>query len=94
MSVRLVHCDSHGEKRPAYVCQHLFKTLDDGLARGVLWSRDEDECINAYCRECSERVEAAGGEWVGKAAAELGLKLICEGCFRRIADVNGILELQ
>ena len=89
----MARCATHGESRAALICQHLVATLEDGLPRGAFWSRDEDGCVNAYCRACADRLEAADGEWVGEAVEQLGLKIICEGCFRRIASANGFLEI-
>ena len=86
-------CAVHGENRTALVCQHLLETLEDGHPRGAFWSRDNDGRINAYCWACSERLEAAGGEWEGEAVARLGVQIVCEGCFRRIASINGFSEL-
>jgi hypothetical protein len=84
---RMIECSTHGESRPAFVCQHLLSTLRDSVPRGVLWSRDEDGCINAYCWDCDKQFEAAGGEWTSE------VEVICEGCFRRIAMINGFSEL-
>jgi hypothetical protein len=89
---RTVQC-SHGEERAALICQHLLGTLYDEIPRGVLWSRDEDGCINAYCSDCDKRLQAAGGEWTEEVEAQLKVKIICEGCFRRIAVINGFSEL-
>jgi hypothetical protein len=86
-------CAVHGEARRAYICQHLLATLEDGISRGAFWCRDDDRCINGYCAECAARLEAAGEEWTEEVTAQLGVKIICEGCFQRIADLNGFSEL-
>ena len=90
---QMAQCATHGQARLALVCQHLVATFEDGVPRGAFWCRDEDGCINAYCRECSERLDAAGGEWVDEVVEHLDLKIICEGCFRRIASANGFSEI-
>ena len=90
---RTTQCAEHGQTRMALACQHLVRTLEDEIPRGAWWSRGEDGCINGYCGECAQRFEAAGGEWVGEAAAQLDVQVVCEGCFRRIASINGFSEL-
>jgi hypothetical protein len=88
-----IECSTHGETRAVYVYQHLVRTLHDEESRGAFWSRDEDGCINACCGDCAKRLDAAGGEWVGEAEAQLGLQIVCEGCFRQVAMINGFSEL-
>ena len=84
-----VECGKHGTVRPAFVCRHLVETLHDGVARGLLWSRDEDGNVNAYCDRCDGLLERAGGEWTAEIEAEARIQLICEMCFRTIERVNG-----
>jgi len=90
---RTLRCSTHGEAQAAFICQHLLATLRDGTPRGAIWKRDEDGCINSYCGDCDKRLDAAGDEWVGEAQAQLGLTVVCENCFRRIAEINGLPEL-
>jgi hypothetical protein len=90
---RVLHCSTHGESRTAYICKHLLATLHDEEPRGAVWVRDEDGCINARCGDCANRLETAGGEWVGEALPQLDIKIICEGCFRRIAVIDDFAEL-
>jgi hypothetical protein len=85
---RTITCSSHGVSRPAFVCSHLFAMLDDNAPRGVVWLRDEDGCINAYCEACDATLQAAGGEWTEELGAEAGVKLICEGCFQRMLSIQ------
>ena len=84
-----VECGTHGKVRPAFVCCHLVETLRDGVARGLLWSRDEDGNVNAYCDVCDQLLEQAGGDWTKELEAQANIKLICEMCFRTIERVNG-----
>ncbi|HEY6258649.1 MAG TPA: hypothetical protein VIY51_22935 [Xanthobacteraceae bacterium] len=86
-------CAVHGQSRRAFICQHLLATLEDEVPRGAFWCRDEDQCINGYCAECAARLEAVGGEWTDDLMARVDVKLICEGCFRGIANLNGFSEL-
>lgn len=84
-----VECGTHGTVRPAFVCCHLVETLRDGVARGLLWSRDEDGNVNAYCDACDGLLDGAGGEWTDEIEAQAKVTMICEACFRTIERVNG-----
>jgi hypothetical protein len=90
---KFVECDEHGKSRRAYVCKHLVQTLSDQIPRGVIWLRDDDECVNGYCDDCNMMLEHAGGEWIDDLEAKTGLTLICEGCFRRVLSINKKTEL-
>jgi len=85
----MVECRTHGKTRPAFVCRHLVETLQDGVARGLLWSRDEDGNVNAYCDQCDRLLEQAGGDWTDEIEAVAKVTLICETCFRIVEKVNG-----
>ena len=85
----MVECGTHGKTRPAFVCCHLVETLRDGVARGLLWSRDEDGNVNAYCDQCDGLLEAGGGEWTEDIEAQAKVTMICEQCFRTIEQMNG-----
>jgi len=88
-----VECATHGLRAAAFVCVHSMETLSDGHPRGLLWSRDSDGCLNGYCDACERYLERNGGEWNDETEAHADIKLVCEGCFRRIAALNGIEEL-
>ena len=85
----MVECGEHGTVRPAFVCGHLVETLRDGMARGLLWSRDDDGNVNAYCDACDGLLDRAGGEWTEEIEAKAKVTMICEACFRTIERVNG-----
>ena len=84
-----VECGEHGTVRPAFVCCHLVETLHDRVPRGLLWSRDEDGNVNAYCDLCDLLLDAAGGDWTEEVEQQANVKMVCEMCFRLIEGVNG-----
>ena len=86
-------CAVHGQVLRALICQHLLSTLEDRIPRGAFWCRDDNRCINGYCAACAARLEATGGEWTEEVTVQLGIKVICEGCFKQIAELNGFSEL-
>ena len=85
-----VECETHGTKvRAAFVCCHLVETLRDRVARGLLWSRDDNGNVNAYCDLCDQLLQQAGGDWTEDVEAQAKITLICENCFWIIDRVNG-----
>ncbi len=87
--IGMVECRTHGKTRAAaFVCCHLVETLRDRVARGLLWSRDEDGNVNAYCDACDQMLEQAGGDWTEELGARAKVQLICEDCFWIIDRVN------
>lgn len=90
---RIVECAEHGPVRPAFVCGHLVETLRDGIARGLIWTRDDEGNINAYCDLCDRLLAQAGDEWTEELEHQAGITLICECCFGAIQRINGATGL-
>lgn len=88
-----VECGRHGPSRAAFVCRHLVDTLRDGVARGLIWTRDADGNVNAYCELCDRLLAQAGDEWTDDLERQAGITLICEGCFGTIRRINGATGL-
>jgi hypothetical protein len=86
--IGMVECGTHGKTRPAFVCCHLLESLRDRVARGLLWSRNQDENVNAYCDLCDQLLQQAGGDWTDEVEAQAKITLICENCFWIIERVN------
>lgn len=86
---REVECSAHGPQPATFVCQHIAATLLTKVPVGFHWSRDSEQRYpDACCNACGDRFDAAGGEWVGEAEAQLGAKLLCAQCYlqaRRLA---------
>ncbi len=89
MSAETIDCEDHGKQKAAYVCQHIVMTLDDGQARGFVWTRDEDGAINAYCDACDAALEKNGGEWTPELEAASDMGMLCEMCTAQAARING-----
>lgn len=88
--IEMVSCEKHGVQNEAFICSHLVNTLADRQPRGLIWSRDEDGSINAYCLGCQDMLAAAGGEWTEELQEKAGLGLVCESCMLPLFDLNGI----
>jgi len=84
----MVHCDRHGDRREAFVCDHLLR----GVRQGFFAADDPaNPHPDAWCSEC-ERVRAAhadvDGEWNEKSEALLRVRLVCGDCYEEIKAKN------
>ena len=89
MSEKL-QCEKHGEQSEAFVCSHIVETLADRKPRGIVWSRDEDGSINAYCDACDAALKEAGGDWTDELQDKAGIGLVCEACILPAFALNGV----
>ena len=85
-----IQCKKHGERYPAFVCQHLV----DGTGLGFWEPFDSDptktyteEELNAWCNKCDE-ILIKEGEWNDKSEAFAQIKLVCDKCFFRMKLAN------
>jgi hypothetical protein len=79
-----VICEVHGTQQKAYVCEHIVNTLQDEEPRGFFWSND-----SGWCSKCEEIRIEAGGDWTDDLMKEIGVKLVCSGCFEKAKHING-----
>lgn len=90
-SKQLVDCGAHGLKRPAFVCQHLNSQTPKGFHEAFEtlenMDLDADDDFQAWCDECEEiRVKYDG--WNEESEKFAKIKLICEGCYFDIKQIN------
>ena len=75
----------------AFVCHHLLSGQPVGWNEPEEYPEDEDDefagCINAWCDECEDVVNAAG-EWNDETEAFADIRLICENCALQIKRLN------
>ena len=88
----MLECERHGAQNEAFICSHLVLTLADKMPRGLIWSRDEDGSINAYCVACDDMLTEAGGEWTEELQDRAGLATACEACIKPLFKLNGTTE--
>lgn len=93
MNERMVDCCDHGRVLASFVCTHTLESLADGEARGFLWTRDGDGCVNAWCEKCEAFKADNGGNWNEITEKFADISLVCEACASRVASMNGIKEL-
>ncbi|MBO2008977.1 hypothetical protein [Hymenobacter negativus] len=85
-----VECSTHGNRYPAYVCQHLNLKTPVGFYEpfasdpSVIYSDDE---LNAWCNACDE-VLTRVGEWNEESESFAKIKLVCDVCFFDMKELN------
>mgnify|MGYP007135461748 CR=1 FL=1 len=85
---KTVHCETHGDRRKAYVCDHLLR----GVLQGFFAADDPgNPHPDAWCSQCEE-IRAAhadvDGEWNEKSEALLKARLVCGDCYEEIKSRN------
>jgi hypothetical protein len=80
---RVVHCGSHGPRRPAFVCRHLAQ----GTGLGFFVPDGAGGDLQAWCGEC-ERVRARCGGWDDESEGFAQIMLICDLCFEAARERN------
>lgn len=91
--VRRVECRTHGDARPAFVCQHLFLQHRQkqysaiGFFEPTQDPGDPDDDLEAWCGACDE-VLGRVGEWNDESEAFADMKVLCSGCFQRVREIQ------
>ena len=85
---RTVHCDRHGDRREAFVCDHLLH----GTRRGF-FSADApgNPHPDAWCSSCEKiRLMYGGtdGEWNEQSEDMIKISLVCGDCYEEIKSRN------
>jgi len=89
-----IDCSEHGAAKVAYVCNHVFKKMKLGEKSGFVWSRDEDDSINAYCNDCKQMLDSEfNGDWANVPSDRIDVSIYCETCATNAAHYNGVEAL-
>lgn len=86
---RIVHCDKHGDRREAFVCDHLLS----GTRQGFFIDPDdvENPHPDAWCSTC-ERIRltygGSDGKWNETSEALIKVRLVCGDCYEEIKIRN------
>jgi hypothetical protein len=74
-------CKEHGTSEEAFICRHLLEEP------AQFWcSREptsENPCPDAWCLVCDKHFEKQG-EWNDQNEGNVPIKLICQGCYKRL----------
>lgn len=89
---KVVHCQTHGDKREAFVCDHLLHGTRQGFFVG---DEPGNPYPDAWCSMCDQIRSAHGGadgEWNEKSEALIKVRLVCGDCYLEIKarDVGGV----
>ena len=79
-----ITCGTHGQQDATYVCNHIIESLKTGEPCGFCWNKSDD-AWEAICDDCNNLSPEAFAE-----IAEDNINLLCFGCFRDAAALNGI----
>ena len=83
-----VHCEKHGDRREAFVCDHLLC----GMGHGFFFAADsENPHPDAWCAQCEEiRITHGGstGEWNETSESLIRVRLVCGDCYEEIKAAN------
>ena len=77
-----VHCPTHGERFPTFVCRHLVRGSGLGFfePNRPPVSDDESDERCAWCGACEQARQKAGG-WNEESEKYAGIALVCDACF-------------
>jgi hypothetical protein len=85
-----VHCAKHGDKRKAYVCEHLLHGMEQGFFRA---DEEGNPYPDAWCAKC-EQIRlihgGASGEWNEASEALIKVRLVCGDCYEEIKQKNSL----
>lgn len=82
-SFRTVHCARHGDRREAFVCEHLLH----GHNLGFFTEDATSPCPDAWCSSC-ERIRSEAGGWNDDSESRISVKLVCSDCYEEMKARN------
>ena len=82
---QVVHCGSHGPRRPAFVCRHLVR----GSGLGFFAPDDPGDDLQAWCWACERvRIRVRCSGWNDESETVAQIKLICDLCYTAARERN------
>lgn len=78
---KTIHCSKHGQRVATFVCHHLAHSANRGFNIGINPEYADDPFPDAWCDECEQKFEEAGGEWNDEAEEFADIRLICCDCY-------------
>jgi hypothetical protein len=85
--VKTVSCARHGDRRQAFVCEHLLH----GIGLGFFFDRGDHEnpYPDAWCSAC-EQIRRLHGGWNDESEALVDVRLVCGECYEEIKANNAV----
>lgn len=84
----LVHCEKHGDRRKAYVCDHLLHGSNQGFFAGDDPGNPHPDSWCAKCDQIRTLHGGADGEWNDASHALITVRLVCGDCYEEIKARN------
>jgi hypothetical protein len=84
-SVRITHCERHGDMQETFVCEHLLYGSELGFCTDS--ESESNPRPDAWCSNC-ERLRIEHGGWNDQSEALIAVKLVCGGCYDEIKKRN------
>lgn len=85
MSEENVHCNTHGETPPTFICEHLKSAEGKGFHLGYTGEHGDQLYPDAWCADC-EAAFQKHGEW--NEHNEPNISLVCAYCYIDAAEKN------
>jgi hypothetical protein len=85
---KTVHCDRHGDRREAYVCDHLLQGTRQGFFAGDDPGNPHPDAWCSKCEQIRSTYGGSDGEWNEKSIALLKVRLVCGDCYEEIKERN------
>jgi hypothetical protein len=83
---KMVHCDRHGDRREAFVCDHLLHGAGQGFFSG---DDPGNPYPDAWCSKCDQiRAIHGSSEWNQKSMSLVKIRLVCGDCYEEIKARN------
>jgi hypothetical protein len=90
---KTVHCDRHGDRQAAYICDHLLRGARQGFFAGDDPGNPHPDAWCSICEQIRLAHASSDGEWNEKSSALLKVRLVCGGCYEDIKERN-VLDTQ
>jgi len=74
----LITCDTHGQKPPAYICNHLYEHPSQEWFSEL--PGKVNLCPDAWCVACESVFQKSGG-WTDESQGKPRITMVCENCY-------------
>lgn len=85
---KIVHCDRHGDRREAFVCDHLLHGTLQGFFSGDEPGNPHPDAWCSRCEQIRLNYSDVDGEWNEQSEALLKVRLVCGDCYEEIKGKN------
>jgi len=83
-----VHCARHGDRREAFVCDHLLHGAGQGFFTAEELGNPHPDAWCSVCEKIRLTYGGADGEWNNESEALIKIRLVCGDCYEEIKARN------